>query len=130
MLTCTVSMVETSIAIIASCLPALRSMIIGGSTNDPSSYGKHYELNSARHRTMDPNRLGGSGGVISASSDSRTNKLHHNPNGSEDSLVKAGLSVGLDGRAKVGVDTTTETTYDDDRKSKAESSKSDLEVAL
>lgn len=97
MLTCTVSMIETSIAIIAACLPALRNIIIGGSTNDPSSYGKHYELSSARRRTLDPNRLGVGGGVISSASGSRVNRSHHNPNGSEDSLVKAGLSVGLDG---------------------------------
>ncbi|KAF9738974.1 hypothetical protein PMIN06_007761 [Paraphaeosphaeria minitans] len=130
MLTCTVSMVETAIAIIAACLPALRTMIIGGSTNGPSSYGKHYELSSARRKTMDPNHLGASGGVISGASGSRTNKSHHNPNGSEDSLVKAGLSVGLDGREKIRVDTTIETMYEDDRKSRAESSRSDIEQAL
>ena len=129
MLTCTVSMVETAIAIIAACLPALRSMIIGGSTNGPSSYGKHYELSSTRRKTLDPNRLG-AGGVISSVSGSRMNKSHHNPNGSEDSLVKAGLSVGLDGREKIRVDTTIETMYEDDRKSRAESSRSDIEAAL
>lgn len=128
MLTCTVSMVETSIAIIAACLPALRSMVIGGSTNGPSSYGKHYELSSARRRTMDPSRLGVGSGIVSGSaSGSHTKKSHHNPNGSEDSLVTSGLSVGLDGRGKIRVDTTIEATYDDDdMKSKAESARHEV----
>ncbi|KAJ4309933.1 hypothetical protein N0V94_008702 [Neodidymelliopsis sp. IMI 364377] len=52
MLTCTVSMVEAAIAIIASCLPALRSMLIGGNAQNPTgSYGKHYELTSDRRKT-------------------------------------------------------------------------------
>jgi hypothetical protein len=131
MLTCTVSMVETAIAIVAACLPALRSMVLGNTTSGPSSYGKHYELSSARRRTMDPNRLGVGGGVVSATaSGARMHKPHHNPNGSEDSLVTSGLSVGLDGREKIRVDTTIETMYDDDGKSRAESSKSDIEAGL
>ncbi|KAF2452134.1 hypothetical protein P171DRAFT_493824 [Karstenula rhodostoma CBS 690.94] len=127
MLTCTVSMAETAIAIIAACLPALRSMIIGGSTNGASSYGQHYELSSTRRKTQEPNRLGNSGGIISVASGSRTTKSHHNPNGSEDSLVKAGLSVGLDGRENIRVDTTIETMYDADTKSRAGSSRTNLD---
>ncbi|KAH9906196.1 hypothetical protein F4778DRAFT_636139 [Xylariomycetidae sp. FL2044] len=50
MLTCTVSMVETAIAIIASCLPALRSMILGNTQVGSSSYGKHYEISSANRK--------------------------------------------------------------------------------
>ena len=125
MLTCTVSMVETTIAIIASCLPALRSMVIGGSTNGASSYGKHYELGSARRKTAD-NRLGASIGNVTATSSATGHaKRKHNPNGSEDSLVAAGLSVGLDGRGKIRVDTKIEAMYEDgDERSKAESSKS------
>jgi hypothetical protein len=58
MLTCTVSMVENAIAIIATCLPALRSLIIGTNNTKSSSnsYGKHYELSSAR-RKANQNRM-------------------------------------------------------------------------
>lgn len=115
-------MIETAIAIIAACLPALRQMIIGGSTQGASSYGKHYELGSARRKTAD--NLGVSGGNVTGTS-SATHSKGHNPNGSEDSLVAAGLSVGLDGRGKIRVDTRIEAMYDErDDRSKAESSKS------
>ena len=130
MLTCTVSMVETSIAIIAACLPALRAMIIGGNTtNDYSSgYGRHYELGSARRMT-NRNRIGASTGTGTGTGtntiSSAPAKKGHQPNGSEDSLVAAGLSVGLDGRGKIRVDTTIESKYEqDDAKSKAESASS------
>ncbi|CAJ2507095.1 Uu.00g082810.m01.CDS01 [Anthostomella pinea] len=54
MLTCTVSMVETAIAIIAACLPALRAIFLGHTSQaGNSSYGRHYELSSVhRHRTQ------------------------------------------------------------------------------
>merc|ERR1712137_456040 len=82
MLTCTVSMVETAIAIIAACLPALRSIFIGGNTQNPSSsYGKHYELTSDRRRTHDPHSNGHTATVLS------TRKVMHTPHDSEDSLV-------------------------------------------
>ena len=124
MLTCTVSMIETAIAIIAACLPALRQMLIGGSTQGASSYGKHYELGSARRKTAD-NHLGVSSANKTGSSTATAHSKGHNPNGSEDSLVAAGLSVGLDGRGKIRVDTRIEAMYDDrDDRSKAESSKS------
>ena len=49
MLTCTVSMVETAVAIIATCLPTLRTLILGkASRNGTSSAGRHYELSSNR----------------------------------------------------------------------------------
>lgn len=122
MLTCTVSMVETAIAIVTACLPALRSMAFPASTNDPSSYGKHYELGSSHRRTGE-NRTVGSGGITSGP---RSNvRKSRNPNGSEDSLVTSGLSVGLDGRGKIRVETTIEAQYEtDDAKSRAESSRS------
>lgn len=88
MLTCTVSMVETAIAIIASCLPALRSMLIGGNTqNVTSSYGKHYELTSDRRKT---NGTGANGHTASVMSPRRT---RHTPHDSEDSLVTDNLSA-------------------------------------
>lgn len=81
MLTCTVSMVETAIALIASCLPALRSMLIGGNTqNVTSTYGKHYELTSDRRKTMN----GHTASVM---------RTKHTPHDSEDSLVTGDVSV-------------------------------------
>ena len=51
-------MVENAIAIIGTCLPALRSLIVGTSNANSSSnsYGKHYELSSAR-RKANQNRI-------------------------------------------------------------------------
>ncbi|KAJ4373478.1 hypothetical protein N0V86_007618 [Didymella sp. IMI 355093] len=87
MLTCTVSMVETAIAIIASCLPALRSMFIGGNTqNATSSYGKHYELTSGQRKTQDIRN----GHSVSVMSPRRT---RHTPHDSEDSLVTGNMPV-------------------------------------
>lgn len=87
MLTCTVSMIETAIAIIASCLPALRSMFIGGNTQNPSSsYGKHYELTSDRRKTHNTQN-GHTASVMS------TRKTRHTPHDSEDSLVAADLGA-------------------------------------
>lgn len=88
MLTCTVSMIETAIAIIATCLPALRSMIIGKGTTAGSSnpYGKHYELSSAR-RLANQNRLNAANENSGAQSSHNTRKR---ANGSEDSLFSDG----------------------------------------
>ncbi|KAF7554311.1 hypothetical protein G7Z17_g3015 [Cylindrodendrum hubeiense] len=48
MLTCTVSMVETAVAIIATCLPPLRTVLLGHtSTNGTGSNYGRYELSSA-----------------------------------------------------------------------------------
>ncbi|EHL02022.1 hypothetical protein M7I_1973 [Glarea lozoyensis 74030] len=50
MLTCTVSMIETAVAIIATCLPVLRTLILGQiSRVGTSSAGRHYELSSSHH---------------------------------------------------------------------------------
>ncbi|KAK0108534.1 hypothetical protein ONS95_003338 [Cadophora gregata] len=48
MLTCTVSMVETSVAIIATCLPALRTVLIGQASRAGTASGPHYELGSSK----------------------------------------------------------------------------------
>ncbi|KXJ89124.1 hypothetical protein Micbo1qcDRAFT_196972 [Microdochium bolleyi] len=51
MITCTVSMVEAAVAIVAACLPPLRSLILGQSTTvQSSSYGKRYELSYFNNR--------------------------------------------------------------------------------
>ncbi|KAJ4256882.1 hypothetical protein NW762_008978 [Fusarium torreyae] len=52
MLTCTVSMIETAVAIIATCLPPLRTLFLGqmSSAGTGSNYGR-YELSSAGPRS-------------------------------------------------------------------------------
>jgi hypothetical protein len=116
MLTCTVSMIETAIAIIATCLPALRSMVLGTNTTkgDSKSYGRHYELSLA-HRKTNENRLTSnkiSGGLHS------THDTGARTNGSEDSL----FSPVLEGHAQPGVEdapgkivvnTQIETSFED-----------------
>lgn len=115
MLTCTVSMVETAIAIIASCLPALRSMLIGGNTQNPSSsYGRHYELTSNQRKTNETRSNGHMASVVSP------RRTKHTPHDSEDSLVTGGLSVesgspslsnGLNEKGRIHVETTIATNY-------------------
>jgi hypothetical protein len=114
MLTCTVSMVETAIAIIAACLPALRSMVIGGSTQGASnSYGKHYELASARRKTLE-NRMPVAG---NSASGTRSHNTGRDPSGSEDSLVASGLVTGSgfqgEKKGNIAVHTTIETQFGD-----------------
>ncbi|KAI4955674.1 hypothetical protein J4E91_001535 [Alternaria rosae] len=119
MLTCTVSMIETAIAIIATCLPALRSMILGtnNTTKDSAnSYGRHYELSSAR-RKASGNRLTASnqisGGLHS------THDTRNRANGSEDSLFTdppsdqiGGVEQFVSGKG-ITVNTQIETMFED-----------------
>ncbi|KAF3039020.1 hypothetical protein E8E12_007244 [Didymella heteroderae] len=122
MLTCTVSMVETAIAIIASCLPALRSMFIGGNTqNATSSYGKHYELTSGQRQTNDARN----GHIASVMSPRRT---RHTPHDSEDSLVNGNMPIessspSLSNEKGIHVQTTIATHFNEDGES-AHSAKS------
>jgi hypothetical protein len=113
MLTCTVSMIETAIAIIATCLPALRSMVLGTNTTkgNSNSYGRHYELSSAR-RKANENRLNldhPSSGLHS------THNTRNRANGSEDSLFSDGHLQAGDERAvgKITVNTQIETMFED-----------------
>ncbi|KAH3934230.1 hypothetical protein HBH98_041040 [Parastagonospora nodorum] len=116
MLTCTVSMIETAIAIIATCLPALRSMVLGTGTSkgtSKNSYGRHYELSSAR-RVANENRLtashANSGGLHSS------HNTRNRANGSEDSLFSDGhLQQPGDVHAvpgKITVNTQIETMFE------------------
>jgi hypothetical protein len=123
MLTCTVSMVETAIAIIATCLPALRSMLLGkNTTKGTNSYGKHYELSSARRKTTE-NRLTAQfnhGGTHS------THVSRNRANGSEDSLVSDEMPIGLGEIQvpnKITVNTQIETMFEDSRNNSASSKK-------
>lgn len=105
MLTCTVSMVENAIAIIATSLPALRTMILGAGTSkgNSHSYGRHYELSSAR-RKADANRLTAlnESGEISG----------HRANGSEDSLFSNDPPLSLAEAGKITVNTRIETNFE------------------
>ena len=110
-------MVETAIAIIASCLPALRSMFIGGNTeNATSSYGKHYELTSDRRKTNDTRN----GHTTSVMSPRRTRHTTHD---SEDSLVTGNMPVESGSpslsneKGRIHVETTIATHYVEDGES-------------
>ncbi|KJK77131.1 hypothetical protein H634G_07552 [Metarhizium anisopliae BRIP 53293] len=84
MLTCTVSMIETAVAIIASCLPPLRTLFIGpaSSVGTKSTRG-HYELSSGgHHRSWRTNRgrstidvMGGTRSKDNSSEDNLVNDL-------------------------------------------------------
>lgn len=103
MLTCTVSMVETAVAIIATCLPALRTLILGhiSRVGTTSAAGRHYELSSRRP---------GKGTQREAYNVGATRKGHD----SEDELVKEGASVSStgiianDGQSPHGITVATE----------------------
>jgi hypothetical protein len=116
-------MVETAIAIIATCLPALRSMILGKNTSKgTSSYGKHYELSSARRKTAE-NRLTAN---PNHGTTHDTHVSHSRANGSEDSLFSDGQGVGLGDIQpvnKITVNTQIETMYEDSRNNSANSNK-------
>lgn len=81
-------MVETAIAIIASCLPALRQMFFGDNTqNQSSSYGKHYELRSNHRKTNGTISNGQSPNIVPK------RRMKHTPHDSEDSLVTGDVST-------------------------------------
>lgn len=88
----------------------------GTSKGNSNTYGKHYELSSARRKTNE-NRLTASGNV--SSHDTR-----HRANGSEDSLFVDRPSVEQGHPPnKITVNTQIETMFEDSR-STAESGKS------
>jgi len=104
-------MIETAIAIIATCLPALRSMVLGTNTTqgDSNTYGRHYELSSAR-RKANENRLTsnhGKGGLHS------THDTRNRANGSEDSLFSDGHLQSGAAPGKITVNTQIETSFGD-----------------
>ena len=113
-------MIETAIAIIATCLPALRSMILGTNTTKGSSHsygGRHYELSSARRKASE-NRLNTPGNTRQTSSTGGL-QSHSRANGSEDSLFSDGsLSAAETGNAGKGitVNTQIQTTFETGRR--------------
>lgn len=119
MLTCTVSMIETAIAIIATCLPALRSMILGANTtkdsSHPNTYGRHDELSNAQSRANE-SRL--------HPSHVSSGQVRRKANGSEDSLFSDGelQDVGElmgPGKGGITVDTRIETRFDDSQSTRS-----------
>jgi hypothetical protein len=117
MLTCTVSMIETAIAIIATCLPALRSTILGNNTTKGSSSGyggRHYELSSARRKASE-NRLNNTHGTNSTGG----LQSHRRANDSEDSLFSnESLNAAEAGTAGKGitVNTQIQTMFEESRR--------------
>jgi hypothetical protein len=116
MLTCTVSMVENVIAIIATCLPALRSMILGTNSSNATSnaYGKHYELSSAQRKANENLQASShiTGGQHSI------NDTRHRAHGSEDSLFSDASSdrPGVESApGKITVNTQIQHVYEDTR---------------
>lgn len=86
MLTCTVSMVETSIAIIAASLPSIKTLIYHVRSTNASS-GRHYELSSHRMNTHTQNNTQ----IVAGSRASRLgvgdrNKTHQMSNDSDEDL--------------------------------------------
>ncbi|KAH8660722.1 hypothetical protein BGZ60DRAFT_566429 [Tricladium varicosporioides] len=92
MLTCTVSMIETAIAIIATCLPVLRTLILGhiSRVGTSRSAGRHYELSSRRP---------GNGTEVTQHNNTLITGGVQRGHESEDELVKEGTSVSSIGMA-------------------------------
>ncbi|OJD32994.1 uncharacterized protein BKCO1_3400098 [Diplodia corticola] len=95
MLTCTVSMIETSVAIIATCLPTLRVIILGH-TSRKGTYGSQpgsrvFELRDGHSRLTGTNNYSNHQTTITggAKRDSRRfQRAHMGRSDSEDELVK------------------------------------------
>ena len=89
MLTCTVSMVETAVAIIATCLPTLRVLILGHTSRNGTYPSRGYELGSsaqAKHSHLaSHNHATVSGGTHNKV---RNNGVPITRTDSEDELVK------------------------------------------
>ncbi|CAJ0546920.1 Ff.00g015470.m01.CDS01 [Fusarium sp. VM40] len=93
MLTCTVSMIETAVAIIATCLPPLRTLFLGqmSSARSNSNY-QHYELSSAgQNRTRRTNHSRITTNVMGGTEN----------NDSQDELFKESIQ-GVGGRSAAG----------------------------
>jgi hypothetical protein len=130
LLTFTVSRIETAIAIIATCLPALRSMILGRNNTSnggasSSNGGGHYELSSAR-RKANGNRINASNNPNETSEGFRsTHDTRSRANGSEDSLFTDPPSTGMEqyvGGKGTAVNTQIETMFEESRNTSSASS--------
>lgn len=94
MLTCTVSMIETSIAIITTCLPTLRIMILGHTSRKGTYASKRrsrvFELNDAQPRFSGMNHYSNHRTTITGGTqrDSRRITRQMGRSDSEDELVK------------------------------------------
>jgi len=109
MLTCTVSMVETAVAIIATSLPALRQLFLGQTSRKGTGYsdsaGRHYELSSV-NKSKGLHSRNNMASVVGGG----TSKA----NDSEDELVKeiGGISGGVsDEKGADGHHIRVNTTY-------------------
>ncbi|KAA8645162.1 hypothetical protein EYZ11_006693 [Aspergillus tanneri] len=92
MITCTVSMVETTIAIIASCLPVMRTLFFGSKSRTGTySGGRGYALSSSGHIGAGKQKS-----TVSASNIGVRSKSGLSRHDSEDELVREGASPALD----------------------------------
>ncbi|PWY68386.1 hypothetical protein BO70DRAFT_390300 [Aspergillus heteromorphus CBS 117.55] len=100
MITCTVSMIETAIAIIASCLPVLRTLVFGSHSRKGTYSGRRgYELS-----TSGPTGLGtGKQRTTVSVSHPDTHAGELSRHDSEDELVKANGLFSLDDAAGISV---------------------------
>ncbi|RGP78347.1 hypothetical protein FLONG3_3483 [Fusarium longipes] len=99
MLTCTVSMIETAVAIIATCLPPLRTLFLGqmSSARTGSNYGGRYELSSTgRNQTRRTNQSRITTNVMGGTQN----------NDSQDELFKESASQSIAGRSAASTDKT------------------------
>lgn len=104
MITCTVSMIETTIAIIASSLPVMRTLFFGSrSRTGTYSERRGYELSGSGHGAVGLKPKA----TASASHVASRNKTQLSRHDSEDELVREGASPALDG-AHSGISVTRE----------------------
>ncbi|KAH8434432.1 uncharacterized protein LDX57_012079 [Aspergillus melleus] len=94
MITCTVSMIETAIAIIASCLPVMRTLFFGSRSRTGTYSGRRgYELSSSGHVGAGTKQKA----TVSASHLGSRSKTQLSRHDSEDELVREGASPAVDG---------------------------------
>ncbi|TWU75099.1 hypothetical protein ED733_000620 [Metarhizium rileyi] len=124
MLTCTVSMIETAVAIIASCLPPLRTLFIGPASSAGTKPNRgHYELSSGGNcRTWRASRGRNTTDVIGGT--------RSRDNSSEDKLVhdlcvppSCPSTQGNDKNGEIKVDTTFQVHYGTDEEAANQSTK-------
>ncbi|PYH96664.1 hypothetical protein BO71DRAFT_417688 [Aspergillus ellipticus CBS 707.79] len=100
MITCTVSMIETAIAIIASCLPVLRTLVFGSHSRNGTYSGRRgYELSSSAPTGLAASKQRTTVSVSHPSSHPGELSRHD----SEDELVKETGSSSLEDPAGISV---------------------------
>lgn len=100
MITCTVSMIETAIAIIASCLPVMRTLFFGSRSRTGTYSGRRgYELSSSGHIGAGTKQKA----TVSASHVGSRSKTQLSRHDSEDELVRESASPAVDAHHGISV---------------------------